>query len=214
METIDLKQYEFGNQGNLKTITNKTRWFEKLLFVLNKDIALFSPQLSIKQKESFFSELGSLISSGIDIKTAIELSASSQKKNSIFKAILDEVVAGESFSVTLKNSNKFSAYDYYSIQIGEETGRLSKVLEQLSEFYSKQITQRHQLISTSVYPALVMCTAFGAVYFMLNFIVPMKLLKVILLGLKILKLLLRKNLERPKLICPFKSNLWFQVMNR
>ncbi|PCH67338.1 MAG: general secretion pathway protein GspF [Bacteroidetes bacterium] len=173
MDTIDLRQFKWDNKDNFKIIDNKNNWFEKLISVLNKDIALFSPQLSIKRKGSFFSELGSLISSGIDIRTAIELSTSSKKKDLIFKSVLDEVVAGQSFSIALKNSKKFSAYDFYSIQIGEETGQLPRVLEQLSDFYSKQIDQKQQLISTSVYPALVICTAFGAVYFMLNFIVPM-----------------------------------------
>src|SRR5690606_6050472 len=76
-------------------------------------------------------------------------------------------------SDALKKENGFSPYEYFSIQIGEETGRLIGVLESLDEYFKKQIKQKRQILGAMMYPIIVTFTSLIAVFFMLNFIVPM-----------------------------------------
>ena len=83
------------------------------------------------------------------------------------------IVGGSSLSSSLKDSGKFSPHEYYSVQIGEETGELVVVLEELSKFFSKKINQRRQIITALSYPIIVLFVAIGAITFMMNFIVPM-----------------------------------------
>ena len=143
---------------------------------LNRDISLFGNNLSDKKKERFYSDLGILLTSGIDIKTSLELITGDQRKAKdklLFNSIQQMVLNGESLSESLNKSGKFSNYEYFSIKIGEESGRISEVLNELSGYFNKQIKQKRQLVSAFSYPVLVLVTAVAAVMFMMNFIVPM-----------------------------------------
>src|SRR4030042_5189099 len=92
---------------------------------LKKDIKLFNRKIPDKKKEDFYSELGILLSSGIDIKTSLEIIVKEQKKDSerkLFADIHDSVISGTSLSEATHISGKFSMYEYYSLKIGEESG--------------------------------------------------------------------------------------------
>jgi type IV pilus assembly protein PilC len=143
---------------------------------LNKDIKLFGSDLSDKKKESFYLELSILLTAGIDIKTTLELIEQEQDKASdkkLFADIKNRIVGGSTLSEAIRDLGKFSAYEYYSIQIGEESGKIAAVLKELAEYFQKKIKQRRQIIGALTYPAIVLCTSFGAIFFMMNFVVPM-----------------------------------------
>src|ERR1035437_7924713 len=167
---------------DIKNITKQvpvkkdTKQGSSIIDFLNKDISFFGNSFNDKKKESFYSELAILLSSGIDIKTAQELIIEEQTKEKdkeLFVAVYERVVAGESMSESLLKTEKISDYEYYSIKIGEESGRLAYTLGELSKYYKKKIKLKRQLISSFSYPVLVLCIAVIAVVFMLNFMVPM-----------------------------------------
>ncbi|TKC12045.1 type II secretion system F family protein [Pedobacter polaris] len=143
---------------------------------MSKDISFGDGQLADKKKEAFYNELSTLINSGIDIKTALDLTASSfthEKDLTLFADIQKEVIAGKSLSETLQHNKKFSSYEFYSIRIGEETGRLGEVLNELAKYFKSKITQRRKIIGAITYPLLVLSTSFAAIFFMIKFVVPM-----------------------------------------
>lgn len=143
---------------------------------LNKDIQLFGNEISDKAKESFYLEMGMLLSAGIDIRNVLELVLNEKRKKNIqvvFEKLKEDIVKGSSLSGSLKNSNRFSEYEIFSVQIGEETGKLPEILRDLSLYYTKKIKQRRQIIAALTYPAIVSSFALVAVLFMLNFVVPM-----------------------------------------
>ncbi len=143
---------------------------------LTADIQLFSSGMKDKKKERFFSELSVLLSSGIDIKTSLEIIVDEQTKKQdkeLFKTLYQRVIDGQSLSESLEEAGKFTTYDYYTLRIGEETGRVSHVLNDLTLYYEKKIAQRRQLTNAFSYPILVLITAFAAVFFMMNYMVPM-----------------------------------------
>ncbi|HEX3008683.1 MAG TPA: type II secretion system F family protein [Bacteroidales bacterium] len=146
------------------------------LSLLNKEISLNRGNLSDRKKESFYSEMNILLSSGVDIRSALDIVVEEQKKESekkLFEEIRDRVINGKSISESILETGKFSAYEYHSLRIGEESGRLKDVLSGLNSYFSKKIKQRRQVVSALTYPALVLITAVIAVFFMMNFIVPM-----------------------------------------
>lgn len=143
---------------------------------LNLEMPRIRKKISDKTKEQFYSEMGILLSCGINIKSALELSIGEQKKNferRIFQEISDRVVQGNSFSESLQESNRFSMYDYYNVKVGEESGRLPEILKELAQYYSKKNKLKRQVTGALTYPALVLFTAIVAVNFMLGFIVPL-----------------------------------------
>lgn len=143
---------------------------------LSKDISFGKGKLSDKKKEGFYNELGTLIRSGIDIRSALELTAGSytQKKDiELFFSVQKQVIEGKSLSETMQAESKFSPYEYYSVKIGEETGKLGEVLGELAKYYKSKISQQRKIIGAITYPLLVLFTSFGAVFFMIKFVVPM-----------------------------------------
>lgn len=143
---------------------------------LNKDISLSSGGFGDARKENLYSKMNILLTAGIDIRTILELLAKEQKKasdRSLIKQILDEVVKGKSLSQAFLSAGKFSPFEYYSLQIGEETGKLSEVLTDLTAYFHHKIAQQRKFISAISYPVVVLATAFGAVLFMMKFLVPL-----------------------------------------
>lgn len=143
---------------------------------LNTDIELPGSGFNDKEKESFYLQLYNMTSSGIDIKYAFEILEKEQKKKKIKDLLTDlksDLVQGKSLSEATQKNDKFSPYEYYSIQIGEETGQLDVVLKELTEFFKQRIKQRRQIISALSYPTIIMVASLGAIGFMLLFIIPM-----------------------------------------
>ncbi len=175
---IDLKQIKKSKKKlkGLKVPLDSDSKTNIIIDLLNKDIKLFGTKLKDKKKERFYSELGILLSSGLDIKSALDIIVDEQTKEAdkkLFKEICNYVLEGGNLSEALKESEKFSNYEYFSIKIGEESGRIKNVLEDLAVFYSKKIKQNRQLVNAFSYPILVLITAFAAVFFMMNYMVPM-----------------------------------------
>lgn len=129
-----------------------------------------------KSKEGFYTEFGSLLESGIDIQRALQLLIEEQEKKNI-KIVLENIstdlISGNSLSESMQNTSHFSAYEYQSIRIGEETGRLKIVLNQLAKFYSDKVKLKRQLIGVFTYPSFVILITIGVLYFMLTSVVPM-----------------------------------------
>ena len=144
--------------------------------LLSRDIRLGGRrQPSAKQREGIYQELGMLLGAGIDIKTALDLQVGQHRPplQTTLAQLRDAVVGGSTVAAALQQTGQFSAYEYYSVQIGEETGQLAAILQELARYYTRQIKQRRQLVQALAYPVLVLGTAVGAVLFMLRFIVPM-----------------------------------------
>jgi len=147
-----------------------------VLAFLNQDISFGNGQVADKKKEALYLELSTLLLSGIDLRTALELIMVDQenaKDKGLFEQIKKDILAGASLSDAIKAAGRFSDYEYFSIKIGEETGRLGEVLTDLAKYYKSKIQQRRKIISAVTYPAIVLCSSMGAVLFMIKFVVPM-----------------------------------------
>jgi len=140
-----------------------------------KQIKLFDT-FSAKKKQIFYNDLGILLSSGVDLASALDLvinDFNKAKDKNFIAQLKRNLVKGLSFADTIKDSGYFSAYEYYSIKIGEESGKLKDILTELANYVQGKIQQKRKIISAFSYPAIVLLTAITAIVFMLNFIVPM-----------------------------------------
>lgn len=148
---------------------------EKVSF-LQRDIQLTGGGFGDKKKERFFSDLRTLLVAGVDLKSAMEIIISEQKKKSekeFYQEIHDSVVRGRSLADAMKNSKKFSEYEFFSIEIGEESNRLIEVLDELIRFYQGRVALKKQIYSVLSYPLFVLLITIALVYFMMNNVVPM-----------------------------------------
>ncbi|PRP65881.1 type II secretion system F family protein [Nonlabens agnitus] len=160
---------------NIQTATATKKETQKVS-IWKREIALFGAVFNNKVKEEFYTELGVLLNAGIQLKQALDLIGTSFKKEShkrIVHDIVASIVLGKSFSNAIQPIKSFTEYEYYSIQIGEETGTLHQVAQQLADFYTRKNNQRRQLIGALIYPCIILSTAVLVVLFMLQFVVPM-----------------------------------------
>lgn len=144
--------------------------------LLKKEITLFGSKFSNKKKENFYTELSVLLKAGISLKNALGIIGGNEKKEthkSFFEGLTNDIISGGSFSEVVRNQGEFSEYEYYSIEIGEETGMLPEVTQELGAFFAKKNDQRRALISALTYPAIIMVTSILVVVFMLRLVVPM-----------------------------------------
>ncbi len=167
--TINLKQIKQSQVPKPAQSGSIGSWF-------NADIRLGSEELALSQKEEFYAEASILLGSGLDIKACLAVIISEQtkkKQKDLFHIISEKIVNGKNLSDSLLETKKISLFEYYTLKIGEETGRLAEVLKQLADHYNKKIKQKRQIINTFSYPALVMFTAVLVIIFMMTFIVPL-----------------------------------------
>ena len=147
--------------------------FEK---ILRKEIILFGDGFAGKKKEQFYSELSVLLKSGITLKYSLDIITESQKKEKDqekIRKIALSLVNGISFAQALSCDKSFTPYECEAIRIGETTGQLSFITEDLAQYFKRKNTQKRQIISALTYPIIVLITAMVVVFFMLNYVVPM-----------------------------------------
>lgn len=154
----------------------KTKQDSKKEFNLNLDSFQFSKTFSDKEKEIFYRELGMLLKSGVDFKKALEIvsqQVTKKKEKELILTLKDKIVHGKSIYESMMESKQFSPYEYYSVQIGEETRKLEEVLTELQKYFNRKIQMRRQIVSVLTYPTIVMLVTVLVLYFMLNKVVPM-----------------------------------------
>ncbi len=178
MSSIDLSKYQSKpDKKDTQPKNEQGSVVEKLSTALNTDIKIFEKKFGAVQKEAFYSELGLLLSSGIDIKTALEIIEDQlkvKKHKLIIEQIKNDVISGQSIWESVQKHNSvFTTYEYQSIKIGEESGKLPEVLVELGKFYTSAIKLRRQIIGTLTYPVVVLVMSVLIVQFMLSFVVPM-----------------------------------------
>lgn len=146
---------------------------------------------SDKDKFRLYASLAVLLEAGMDMARALEL-VDEQKLGKVWNkqipVVKEKLLSGANLSESLKHTGLFSSFELTSIQIGEETGFLLSILNQLMDFYEQRIKLRRMIINTFSYPVIVLTITTGTVYFMLHFVVPM-----------FASIFLRFNRELPKL---------------
>ena len=177
MATIDLSKYPKTGSPGKRPLPDATDQGSTLSRVLNFEIKIFDKKFDAKQKEWFYSELGLLMSAGVDIKTGfeiIELETENKKHRELITQLKNDIISGKSIADALLMHPKiFSNYECQSIRIGEETGHFAEVLNELGKYYEASVKLRRQIVGTLTYPVIVITLAILIVYFMLSFVVPM-----------------------------------------
>ena len=164
---------------NLQNIESKNQVPSKswdIDAILKKEITLFGGSFGNKKKEAFYIELSVLLQAGLTLKDALELMIHEQKKDAdkkLIRNLQEDIVGGRNFSEAIKKQKAFSQYEFHSINIGERTGTLDHVFNELGAFYQRKNQQRRTIVGALSYPVIVLFTAFAAIVFMLKFVVPM-----------------------------------------
>jgi type IV pilus assembly protein PilC len=129
-----------------------------------------------KKKYLLFSQLYSLLSSGLSFSRSFDLLIQGERKKKevqILEKVYEQILVGNEFWKSMETSRSFTDLDCGVIRIGEETGKLDQSLMFLSDYYHKKNEQRRMLVGALSYPIIIIITAMLVLFFMITVVVPM-----------------------------------------
>jgi type IV pilus assembly protein PilC len=150
----------FGVKSYKKT-ENGRKVFDQLML----KIMIVGPLIQKVAISRFTRTLGTLVSSGIPIIQAIEITAKASGNYVVEQAlenVKNSVKEGETISKPLANSPIFPPMVVQMISVGEETGALDAMLEKIADFYDTEVDAAVDTLTSMIEP-LVMVVLGGAV---------------------------------------------------
>lgn len=108
--------------------------------------------------------LGTMLSSGIAMVRAIEISATVVGDSTYEKLLLESSQAIKSGSPVSESLGRYPEIPNIMIQmirVGEETGELGKILDTLSKFYSREVKNAVDTLVTLIEPMMIVALALG-----------------------------------------------------
>ena len=120
--------------------------------------------------------LSSLLSAGVEMVTSISITRE-VVQNSFYQAVLLEaeqgVVKGEPLSEPFEKASKlYPPLVAEMVAVGEETGRLSSLLQETAEFYEESVEQQTKDLSTIIEPFLMLFIGAAVGFFAISMIAP------------------------------------------
>ncbi len=116
-----------------------------------------------------------LIRAGLPILGSIQMLAKNQK-NAHFAAQLDDVAArvktGDALSSAFEAQSGFPVMYTTTLLAGERSGNLQEVLERYVTFQRTSLTFRKKLVTSLIYPGVLLTLVGGLMFFMFVFVVP------------------------------------------
>jgi len=122
------------------------------------------------------SELSIMLRAGLALDNALRVLIEMSHKHSVsvlLQGVLDDVKGGTPLSKALSgNRELFGDFYINMVRSGEASGQMSKVLERLVEHMERIRALRENVISATIYPAILLLVAVLSLVGMLGFVVP------------------------------------------
>ena len=146
----------------LFNISYSTQSGRKFIDDLILKIPLFGDLILKSELASMSDTLSTLINSGISIVEALEKCINASN-NEIIKIALRRsislVTQGQELSTSLETAKVIPRLLISMIKIGEETGALSFMLENLSNFYKREVEEAVSVLTKAMEPAVIFVVA-------------------------------------------------------
>ena len=163
---------KFLETKNYKII--KIKEYRSLFSIINN--ITIGPLLKHKELVFFLKQLGSLLKSGVNILSALELLAlqkDSKNLRKLYFELYQEVYNGNSFSKALgKKPKEFPKLLVKMIEVGEMSGDLANMVMQMADYYEKQIEIANGIKGAIRMPLIYFIAAILIAVGMLLFVFP------------------------------------------
>lgn len=144
------------------------RWFSKtaagkrILGGLVLKLPVFGP-LQVKTACARLGRtLGTLLSSGIPLVDAVEITSRSMENHHYKVAMTDareQIMRGRSLSQPLKSSGLFPVMTTHMISIGEETGNIEEMLDNVADYYEEDVQVATDSMMALLEPVIIIVMA-------------------------------------------------------
>jgi general secretion pathway protein F len=144
-----------------------------------KSMALKLPSFGAGRRRDvlfFTQELSTLLNSGVPLDRALSITSELTTRAQFRTIVLDilrAIKGGKSLADSLAlHPAYFSELFINMVRAGEASGSLGQIFERLSEFERSRDELRSFIVSAMIYPALLACVGVGAIFVILDFVVP------------------------------------------
>lgn len=141
---------------------------------LDLDLAMFrkipEKDLSVFCREIYFS-----LSSGISIMEALKIvkdQLENKKLRWVTERVYEDVEGGNLLSDAFKKTNEMPDLFIYMIEVGETTGSLDEIMNELSDYYDKQYKQGRKIANALIYPKFLIIFSLVIVSILVAYVVP------------------------------------------
>lgn len=150
-------------------------------FLFNNRTSIFA-RLSRRQHLTqhdlmlFHRHLAMLLKAGLPLTRALTMlkdTTTKIKLTELIVSLYNQVIEGMSLKESMqKHANYFSTFYCSLVHVGERTGRLVEMLEQIANYQSGQEKQKQEIKKALRYPATVLFMAFFITFILLSFVFP------------------------------------------
>lgn len=128
------------------------------------------------EKSQLCEQVAMMLESAIPLADGFDLLAA-QEKDSDYKKSLEEIrddlTANLTLSQSLKKSNLFDPYMIGMVEVGETSGYLDKVMNQLAVYYTRNHETREKIKNALTYPFILICMMLVVIMLLLFKILPL-----------------------------------------
>ena len=124
----------------------------------------------------FTKTLSTLLSSGVPIISALEITKNTIANSIIAKVVKDSIVSvqeGESLGLTIEKSGHFPPLVAHMIKTGEKTGEIEAMLEHVAKAYDVEVERKIAATISLIEPAMIILMGAIVVVVVVAMLVPM-----------------------------------------
>ncbi len=139
-------------------IANRTKYGKFGFDFLKYRMPLFGPIVSKGSISRFARTLGTLMSAGVPVLTALNIVRDTSGNEVVANAVQkvhDAVKEGEGIAAPLSVTNVFPQMVISMIEVGEETGRLPDMLEKIADTYDEEVDNAVNALTSLIEPLLI-----------------------------------------------------------
>jgi len=129
-----------------------------------------------KERLTFTQELATLLKAGLPIDRSLRIlinTSGGDRNVAVFETLLKDVIEGVSFADALaKHQKVFSSLYISLVRSGESSGALDVVLERLAVFLRRSEEMRSHVISSMIYPVILLAASGSSILILLIFVIP------------------------------------------
>ena len=123
----------------------------------------------------FARTLATMLSSGVPLLTALEI-VKKVLNNSILEKVIEEardaIREGESIAATLKKSGQFPAMMCHMVAVGERSGQLESMLENVATSYERDVEVEVGRLTSLLAPLMIVMMAVGVGFIVFSIMGP------------------------------------------
>ena len=138
-------------------------------------LPLLGPLVRFVAVARFARTLATMLSAGVPVLTALEITKKVLNNTVLEKVVeqaRDAIREGESIAATLKKSGQFPSMMVHMVAVGERSGQLETMLENVASAYEREVDGKVARLTTVLSPAIIVAMALAVVFIVFSILTP------------------------------------------